>query len=159
MKEHLKTLVAAMLLFSVVAGLGAAATETDSTPTLADKTMAVDNDTRSVYAEITNVSDGNATVEVYGVDEDGFSTEVHNETVSPGANETVMVEQSVNSTKYDEYRVMVKGTTSNTSAEEITIGTLMEVAGGSGGLLDGDTGSLGIGALAVVAAGVLFLRD
>jgi len=136
MRSTVKSALTALLLLCVVgAGLAAAAG-----PTFADETLQVGDDTRSVYAEVENISNNdsgvNATarVKVYGVDEDGFNTELKNTTVSPtGANETAMVEQSVNATKYPEYRVVVSSDQTNTTAERVDVGTLQEVAGSSGG--------------------------
>ena len=136
-----KSALTALLLLSVVgAGVAAAAG-----PTFADETLSVSDDTRSVYAEVENLnnSDGvNATarVVVYGLDEDSVATELKNTTVSPtGANETAMVEQSVNASAYPEYRVVVSSDQTNTTAERADVGSLEEVAGGSGG----SGGSLG----------------
>lgn len=136
MRAKLNAALAALLLLSVVgAGVVAAAG-----PTFADETLSVGDDTRSVYAEVENVSNSDtgvnasARVVVYGLDENSVATEVKNTTVSPtGANETAMVEQSVNATKYPEYRVVVSSDQTNTTVERVDVGSLQEVAGGSGG--------------------------
>ncbi len=158
MRSKIKGALTALLLLCVVgAGVAAAAGTT-----FADETLEVGDDTRSVYAEVENLnnSDGlNATarVVVYGVDSDGFNTELKNTTVSPtGTNETAMVEQSVNATKYPEYRVVVSSDQENTTAERVDVGTLQEVAGGSGGGFSLGSASNGqILGVVVLALGVI----
>ena len=136
MRSTVKSALTALLLLSVIGGAGLAAA---AGPTFANETLQVGDDTRSVYAEVENLnnSDGlNATarVVVYGLDENSVATELKNTTVSPtGANETAMVERSVNATKYPAYRVVVSSDQTNTTVERVDVGSLQEVAGGSGG--------------------------
>jgi len=99
-------------------------------------------------------------VVVYGVDEDGLSTELKNTTVSPtGDNETAMVEQDVNATKYPEYRVVVSTDQENTTAERVDVGALQEVAGGSGGgALGGASNMQMLGGVVAVLAVIGYIK-
>lgn len=170
--SRLRTLGSAALLLLVVASLlvgaagGAAAqtststatatptpTTTDSSGVIANDTVAVDNDTRSVYADLTAGENNSASLDVtfYGVDADGNETQLSTQTVSLNASEERLVERtSVNATKYSEYRVLVEtssGSSTNATAET---GTVQKVAGGAGGGLLGGSGSIGAAGIVVI---------
>jgi hypothetical protein len=131
--------------------------------TLADKKIAVSNDTRSLYVELDDTI-GNASAPVnatiYGIDDQNVQTQVAKAQISPIDNGTEMWEYSaLDPAKYPQYRIVVEGNSSQTSAEAVTVGKLQEVAGGSGGFsIGGSNVSKGaIGAVVLVAA-VLILR-
>jgi translation initiation factor 2 alpha subunit (eIF-2alpha) len=122
-----------MLVLASVVGVGVAAAATD---TLADSTFQVDNDTQSVYAEVTasdlsdeSVSNTTANVTIYGIDDDGIQTVENDTQVTVSSNETKLNEVAVNATKYPEYRVIVEGNSSYASAD---VGTIQKTAGTGG---------------------------
>jgi len=159
MEKHTKNGLSVAFFLAVVGGLlvaaagGAVAADVE----IANDTVSVDADTRSVYAQLNNSeadSSTNATVWFYGVDDAGNETELEQRNVTVDAgNETLVERTDLNATKYPEYRVVVEA--SNTTNMTASVGSVEEVAasggGGDGGL--GGTGlSIGaVGALAVVA--------
>lgn len=113
---------------------------------LADKSVSVDGDTESVYLEVTNTSGDAVNYTVYGIS-DGLSTEVDAGTISSAdENDTARQEFAVNSSEYDEYRIVVTEDASDSdeeSADNIEIGTTINQANGGGGIF----GSFGGGGL------------
>jgi len=140
-KVGLAALVALALLTSVAMPAVA-----QSGAELADKSVSVNDDTESVYLEVTNTSGDAVNYTVYGIS-DGLSTEVDSGTISSAdENDTARQEFGVNSTAYDEYRVVVTEDPSDSdeeSADNIEIGTTVNQATGGGGIF----GSLGGGGL------------
>ncbi|WP_420182835.1 hypothetical protein ACNO8S_16235 (plasmid) [Haloarcula sp. KBTZ06] len=132
-----------------VAGVGGAAaattetatpTETSTSDTLADKTVAVDNQTQQVYLEVTNTSGQSVDYTVYGVS-DGITTQVDSGQVSAADGETTEKTFAVDSSEYDSYRIVVEedGTDSDSeSAESIEIGEIVQQE--SGGAIFGGGG-------------------
>lgn len=155
-----------------LAGVGGAAAQTTATPTsssdtLADETIAVDNQTQSLYLEVTNTSSQSIDYTVYGVS-DGITTQVDSGGISAAANETKEKTFAVDADEYDDYRIVVEedGTdTDNETAESIEIGEIVQQE--SGGAIFGGGGGDGIftpmniliGALLVAAAFLLGLFD
>lgn len=131
-----------------VAGVGGAAaattetatpTETSTSDTLADKTVAVDNQTQQVYLEVTNTSGQSVDYTVYGVS-DGITTQVDSGQVSAADGETTEKTFAVDSSEYDSYRIVVEedGTDSDSeSAESIEIGEIVQQESGGGGIFGG----------------------
>jgi|GEM_PF-2714123 len=130
-----------------VAGVGGAAAQTTATPTptstsdtLADKTVAVNNQTQQVYLEVTNTSAQSVDYTVYGVS-DGITTQVDSGMVSAASGETTEKTFAVDSSEYDSYRIVVEedGTDSDSeSAESIEIGEIVQQS--SGGAIFGGGG-------------------
>ncbi len=162
MEKHTKTGLSVAFFLAVVGGLlvaaagGAVAADVE----IANDTVEVDTDTRSVYADLNNSeadSSTNATVWFYGVDEDGNETELEERNVTVDAGNEILVERTdLNSTKYPEYRVVVEA--DNSSNMTASVGSIQQVAASGGG--DGGVGGTGlsigaVGALAVVAFLVL----
>ncbi|GGK64628.1 hypothetical protein [Haloarcula sebkhae] len=156
-----------------LAGVGGAAaattetpTETSTSDTLADKTVAVDNQTQQVYLEVTNTSAQTVDYTVYGVS-DGITTQVDSGAVSAADGETTEKTFAVDSGEYDSYRILVEedGTDSdNETAENIEIGEIVQQE--SGGAIFGGGGdgiftpmNILIAALLVAAAFLLGLFD
>jgi len=173
---QLKTAGSGLMLVLVVVGLlvgaagGVAATETaTATPTttdsttgveLANSTVAVDNDTRSVYAQITAGPNESVKVDVTfsGVDADGNETELETRTVTVNASQEQLVERTdVNTTAYESYRVTVNAPNVDSTNATAEIGKVAEIAGGGGGFsIGGQNVSMSVLAvIAVVAAAVL----
>ncbi|WP_193569595.1 hypothetical protein [Haloarcula sp. JP-Z28] len=130
-----------------VTGVGGAAAQTTATPTptstsdtLADKTVAVNNQTQQVYLEVTNTSAQSVDYTVYGVS-DGITTQVDSGMVSAASGETTEKTFAVDSSEYDSYRIVVEedGTDSDSeSAESIEIGEIVQQS--SGGAIFGGGG-------------------
>ena len=172
---QLKTAGSGLMLVLVVVGLlvgaaGGAAGQTSTTTAtttdtatgveLANSTVAVDNDTRSVYAQITAGPNESITVDVTfsGVDADGNETELETRTVTVNASQEQLVERTdVNTTAYDSYRVTVNAPNVDSTNATAEIGKVAEIAGGGGGFsIGGSNVSMSVLALvAVVAAAVL----
>ncbi|QKY20605.1 hypothetical protein B4589_009525 [Halolamina sp. CBA1230] len=174
---QLKTAGSGLMLVLVVVGLlvgatgGAIAQEGTATPTATDSgsgvelvnsTVSVDNDTRSVYAD---VAAGNSSVDLTvtfaGVDADGNETELEERSVTVNASEEQLVERSdVNTSAYESYRVMVTAPNLNSTEATAEVGKVAEVAGGGGGFgIGGGAGSIGtVGIVVVVAGALLVLR-
>ncbi|RLM34096.1 MULTISPECIES: hypothetical protein [unclassified Haloarcula] len=172
----LALLLAGLICASMaVAGVGGAAaattetatpTETSTSDTLADKTVAVDNQTQQVYLEVTNTSGQSVDYTVYGVS-DGITTQVDSGQVSAADGETTEKTFAVDSSEYDSYRIVVEedGTDSDSeSAESIEIGEIVQQE--SGGAIFGGGGdglltpmNILIAALLGAAAFVLGLFD
>jgi len=170
---QLKTAGSAFALVLVVVGLlagatgGAVAQTATATPTptdgeLANSTVAVDNDTRSVYADLAAANSSvDLEVTFAGVDADGNETELETRTISLNASEERLVERSdVNTSAYSEYRVMVTAPNLDSTNATVEVGEIAQVAGGSGGGLGGAVEQAGgIGVVVVVAgAALLILR-
>lgn len=123
-------LVAAAALIGATGGVVAADVE------IANETVGVDSETRSVYADLNATSDvntsANFTVEFVGVDADGNETgtlDTRNVTVNSG--NTSLVEYSdVNASAYSEVKVMVHVDNSTASTENVsaTTGSIQKVA-------------------------------
>jgi len=154
-------LVAAAGLIGATGGAVAADLE------LTNETVAVDGDTRSVYADLNASSDvntsANFTVEFVGIDADGNETgtlDTRNASVDAG-NTSLVEYQNVNASAYSEVKVMVHvdNTTASTANVSAEVGTIEMVAGsGGGGALDGLGSSLGTGGIvAVVLIGAVLL--
>jgi hypothetical protein len=138
---------------------------------LTNETVAVDGDTRSVYADLNASSDvntsANFSVEFVGIDVDGNETgTLDTQNVTVDAGNTSLVEYTdVNASAYAEVKVNVHLDNSTASAENVSaeIGTIEMVAGSGGGSGIGSSlGSLGTGgilAVLVVGAIVVFGRD
>ncbi len=144
--------VLAIILAAVLATSGAAASTE-----IANKTVTVDNDTQSVYADVTfatiNESDMNetadATLEV--MNENG--TVVVNQTVS-GTNETVATtwdpDNDLEGT--GDYTIAIS-TANESNVESTEIGVVQKVAAGGGGGLGGTTiAGVGLPVIALVLA-------
>lgn len=157
--------MALALVASVLAAGGAVA----ATETLDDSTYTVNNDTQSVYTEVTGTNmsgttTATASVTYYGVNSDGVATQVGTSSVTVENDTTTLDEYStLNTTKYDEYRVTVEG---NATLLEVETGTISKAAGGGSVLgLDGALDSLPgspimLGAALAAIVGVLALvRD
>jgi len=147
-KAGLAALVALALLTSVAMPAVA-----QSGAELADRSVSVNDDTESVYLEVTNTSGDALNYTVYGISDD-LSTEVDTGTISSAnENDTARQEFAVNASEYDEYRVVVTEDPTDTdeeSAENIEIGTTVSQANG-GGIF----GSLGGGGLFSVQNGII----
>jgi len=163
-----KTALAALLALAVLTSMAVPAAA-QSGAELADKEVTVNDDTESVYLEVTNTSGDALNYTVYGIS-DGLSTEVDSGTVSSAdSNDTVRQTFAVNATEYDSYRVVVTEDASDSdeeSAENIEIGTTVNQAtggggvfgfGGGGGLFS--TQNILIGGVVVVGAYALGLFD
>ncbi|MXR39806.1 hypothetical protein GRX01_00320 [Halobaculum sp. WSA2] len=157
----------AALLVAVAALVGATGGVAAADVELTNETVAVDGDTRSVYADLNateNVSgSANFTVEFVGIDSEGNETgtlDTRNATVDSG-NTSLVEYTDVNASAYSEVKVKVHvdnetAATENVSAE---IGTIEMVAGSGGGSgLSSSLGSLGTGGLvAIVLVGAVLL--
>ena len=164
-----KTGLAALLAFAVLTSMAVPAVA-QSGSELADKEVTVNDDTESVYLEVTNTSGDALNYTVYGIS-DGLSTEVDSGTVSSAdSNDTVRQTFAVNATEYDSYRVVVTEDASDSdeeSAENIEIGTTVNQSSGGGGGMFGLGGGGGlfstqnilIGGVVVVGAYALGLFD
>lgn len=159
MKRAIGTLAALSLLL-ICSLVGAAAVGTvaaQSSGDLANETVTVDNDTRAVYAQATNITNDTADVTVYGIDANGNETQEATGTLDTSTTETDLYEfTSVDAANYSEYRVVITGD----GADSTEIGTVQEVSGGGGGFIGG-SGGVGLGVLVVAAfVGLAFImRD
>ena len=167
-------LLAGLICASIaIAGVGGAAAQTTETPTetstsdtLADETVAVDNQTQQVYLEVTNTSSQSVDYTVYGVS-DGITTQVDSGAVSAADGETTEKTFAVDSSEYNEYRIVVEedGTDSDSeSAEAIDIGEIVQQSSGGGIFGGGGDGlftpmNILIAALLAAAAFLLGLFD
>lgn len=132
--------VVAVMLTVAVAPAAAADVE------LVNKTVDVDENTQSVYAEINNTDtvQANYSATFEGLDGDGATVYQDNRTgLTTAAGSTDLVERTqINATTTDRVRVIV--TLDDTSASqanvEATVGAIQMVASGSGGLLGGSSG-------------------
>jgi uncharacterized membrane protein YuzA (DUF378 family) len=134
--------------------------------TIADRTLMVDNSTRSIYVEIDN-SSGNATapvnVTVLAIDDQDVQSQVDKVQISAGSGSELYEYQNVSPDAHPEYRVLVEGNSTDVEPQTVTIGTVSEVAGGGGAFsLGGDVTIGGVSlpfglALAAAALGVLLL--
>ena len=171
--NQLKTAGSGLMLVLVVVGLLAGATggavgqTATATPTdggaLANSTVAVDNDTRSVYADLAAGENSSVTLNVTfaGIDAEGNETELETRTISLNASEERLVERSdVNTSAYSEYRVMVTAPNTDSTNATAEVGKVAEVAGSGGGAIGGAVQQAGgIGVVVVVAgAALLILR-
>jgi hypothetical protein len=163
-----KTGLAALLVFAVLTSMAVPAAA-QSGAELADREVVVDDETESVYLEVTNTSGDALDYTVYGL-ADGLSTEVDSGTISSmDANDTVRQTFAVNATEYDSYRVVVtEDPTDNDeeSADDIEVGATVNQAGGGGGIFAGVGGSglfstqnILIGGVVAVGAYALGLLD
>lgn len=154
-----KTGLAALLTLVVLTSMVVPAVA-QSGAELADKEVTVDDDTESVYLEVTNSSGDALNYTVYGIS-DGLSTEVDAGTISAMSNDTARQTFAVNSTEYDSYRVLVTedaGDSDSESAENIEIGTTVNQVmsgggvfgfGGGGGLFTLTNILIGLGVVGV----------
>jgi hypothetical protein len=138
-------------------------TTTDSGVTLANSTVSVDNDTRSVYADLAAGANSSVDLEVTfsGVDSNGNETELKTRSIALNASEERLVERTnVNTSKFDSYRVMVTAPNLNSTEATAEAGKVAEVAGGGGGFgIGGGVGSIGtVGIVVIVAGALLVLR-
>jgi hypothetical protein len=135
----------------------------DGGETLADETIAVDNETRSVYALAENTTDGYPiTVTVYNVTEQGIEQEVASGTLNAtGDNATDLFEVTdLDPENVSSYRVVVTG--DGETVERVEVGAVREVTGGGGGLgfsAGGGTPIALVGVIALVGAALYFGRD
>ncbi|QZX99798.1 hypothetical protein [Halobaculum rubrum] len=146
-------LVAAAGLIGATGGAVAADVE------LTNETVAVDGDTRSVYADLNATSDvntsANFTVEFVGIDADGNETgtlDTRNVTVDSG-NTSLVEYTDVNASAYSQVKVMVHvdNTTASTANVSAEVGTIQMVAGsGGGGGIGSSLGSIGTGGLVAI---------
>jgi len=163
-----KTGLAALLALAVLTSMAVPAVA-QSGAELADKEVTVNDDTESVYLEVTNSSGDALNYTVYGI-ADGLSTEVDAGTISATTNDTSRQTFAVNATEYDSYRVVVTEDASDSdseSAENIEIGTTVNQAsdggggvfgfGGGGGLFS--TTNILLGGVVLVVAYTLGLLD
>jgi ABC-type oligopeptide transport system substrate-binding subunit len=131
--------LAALLALAVLTSMAVPAVA-QSGAELADKEVTVNGDTESVYLEVTNTSGDNLNYTVYGIS-DGLSTEVDAGTISSvDENDTARQTFTVDSEKYDSYRVLVTEDASDSdteSADNIEIGTTVNQASGGGGVFAG----------------------
>ncbi|WP_348606940.1 hypothetical protein [Halobaculum rarum] len=125
---------------------------------IANETVAVDGDTRSVYADLNATLDvntsANFTVEFVGIDADGNETgtlDTRNVTVDSG-NASLVEYTDVNASAYSEVTVMVHVDNSTASTENVSaeVGTIEMVAGSSGGGLGSSLSSVGTGGIVAV---------
>jgi hypothetical protein len=134
--------------------------------TIADRTLMVDNSTRSLYVEVDN-SSGNATapvnVTVLAIDDQDVQSQVDKVQISAGSGSELYEYKNVSPSEYPEYRVLVEGNSTDVEPQTVTVGTVSEVAGGGGTFsLGGDVTIGGVSlpfglALAAAAIGVLLL--
>lgn len=162
-----KTGLAALLVFAVLTSMAVPAAA-QSGAELADREVVVDDETESVYLEVTNSSGDALDYTVYGL-ADGLSTEVDSGTISSAdANDTARQTFAVNATEYDSYRVVVTEDPTDSdeeSADDIEVGATVNQAGG-GGIFAGVGGSglfstqnILIGGVVAVGAYALGLLD
>jgi len=155
-------LVAAIAAVAFV-GLGAATVTTDSAnftsvgnDTLANQTIDVTNDTRSLYVELDNdtaTASEPAEVAVFEVDGDGNETEVDRVQISAADGATELYEfDALDPTNVSTYRVEVLGTASAIDSAALDVGTVAAVSSG-GGFLGSSSGGLSLGVIAVVGIG------
>ena len=161
-----KTGLATLLVFAVLTSMAVPAAA-QSGAELADREVVVDDETESVYLEVTNTSGDALDYTVYGL-ADGLSTEVDSGTISSAdANDTVRQTFAVNATEYDSYRVVVTEDPSDTdeeSADDIVVGATVNQAGGGGIFGAGASGlfstqNILIGGVVAVGAYALGLLD
>jgi hypothetical protein len=168
----LALLLAGLICASIaIAGVGGAAaqttdtatpTETSTSDTLADKTVAVDNQTQQVYLEVTNTSGQSLDYTVYGVS-DGITTQVDSGTISAASGETTEQTFAVDASEYEDYRIVVEEDSSDSdseSAESIEIGKIVQQESGGGGIFGGGGDGLLTPMnilIVVLLAGVAFL--
>lgn len=138
-------LLATAALSGSVAAQDATATPTATPdPELADKRIAADNSTRSVYAQFDlrdaeNVTNATATVTILGV-EDGMTTELSVTNVTVSSGETQFVEEPVNASEYGAYRVIVEDTDGDLPEGVVSVGAVREVAGVGGAVSSTSSG-------------------
>lgn len=130
-----------------------------------NETVAVENDTGTVYAEVTfasGIDDANATADVVVTDANG--TEVANTTISGNASETVVEEWAVNdSDPTGNWSVVVTADSGIVSSDDA--GTFSEGGSGGGGAgssADGWGSMMGIPIFVIVIgaiAGLLFVGN
>lgn len=134
-KWSLRLLLVALAFTGCVLGGGFAvlAAAQDGEVELGNETVPITNDTDTVYVEVGNTTE-NATATFYGIDSDGTETKTYNETIGPVAEgETVLVEETVDSDLYDDYRVIVMGNETDDGNATVEVGTFEKTSGGAGG--------------------------
>jgi hypothetical protein len=165
MRETTKSLaLAGLVLLSAVLGVGAAAAAGDAGVTdveVLNKTVSVDADTEDLRVIAENITNGTASVTVFGVNETGAETQVSTGTLNTslsGTTTATATVSGVNATKYPEYRVLVEG---DNASDTVSVNKVQVVAAGGGvfgGAATSSTAMLVLAAGAVGAA-LLLLRD
>ena len=168
-------LLAAFVLISGLGVGGVAAQSGDDPMVFVDESTTISNSTDSVYVDVTGVDDMNAsgpvdvTVTVEGLTEGtdpGNGTQLDTATLSVAAGAVESYDYVVTDTNvadYDSVHVTVEVTT---SGDEDLIastdwGTLEQMSGGGGGLLDGGIGGISVPVIGAVLVGgyLLMGRD
>jgi len=130
--KSIMMLAAALALLGLAAGTVSAATVTDWNGSDAvNDTFDVSNDTESVRVTAENITNDQATVTVYGV-ENGTETQVATSTISTDATNgtyTTQYDYDVNTANYTTYRVSVTGD----GADSIALAKVNVVTGAAGG--------------------------
>lgn len=135
-------LLAGVLAVLAVGTIGLAAGAT--TGDLLTENVTVDNDTETVYLDVTNVSGGPVNVTFYGVDSDDTETQVLSKQIDAVDDNTTTTSVDANASAYEEYRIVVNEDGSDASAESIgsyEVGKTVRSSGG-GGLFAGGGGGL-----------------
>ncbi|WP_255148994.1 hypothetical protein [Halorarius halobius] len=164
MTDTVRTVGAALLLLLSVLAVAAVPVAGHGTgpEEVVNETVAVDNETQSVYLEVENTS-ANVTAHFYHVNGSN-ETLVTNATLSAsGDNATDLYEfdeaAGLDAENYSEVKV-VAHVPENETVERTEVGVIQKVSGGAGGI--GGTGKsiTTVGVLAVVAVGaILYKRD
>ena len=156
--SKLRTVGSGAFLLAVVGLLvGAAGGVAAADAEVANETVSVDNDTRSVYAD---VEAGNTSVDLR-VEFTANGSTLGTQNVSLNASESQLVEQSVDGSAHDSVRVMVTAPNLNTTNATAEIGSVKEVAGGGGGIGGAVEQAGGIGVVVLIggAAAILLMGD
>jgi len=154
--KSIMMLAAALALFGLAAGTVSAATVTDwngSDPV--NDTFSVDNQTESVRVTAENITNDQATVTVYGV-ENGTETQVATSTISTDATNgtyTTQYDYEVDPANYTTYKVSVSGD----GADSLALAKVNVVTGAAGGGGLPGTGVISGVPMIEVVAGVLVL--
>jgi len=154
--KSIMMLAAALALFGLAAGTVSAATVTDwngSQPV--NDTFSVDNQTESVRVTAENITNDQATVTVYGV-ENGTETQVASTTISTDATNgtyTTQYDYEVDTANYTTYKVSVSGD----GADSLSLAKVNVVTGAAGGGGLPGTGVLSSVPMVEVVAGALVL--
>jgi len=158
-----KTVLAGVLLIGTIVGLAAivpaAGLAGDGTE-FANESVAINNTTDTVYADLTDTSNGPVNVSIYGYNatDDAYTAAIENESVD-SPNSTTRVDWVVEQDLYDSYRVIVAEDVNNTDIQDVGTIEIGKTEIGGSGVFSGANGERNsIIALVVVVGGFLIMK-
>lgn len=149
-----KNRLAALLLVGTIAGLmfvtGSAAALVDSNILLND-TVEIDNETDTVYADVTNTTNGSVNVTFYGYNETTGNYTLESEQQVESPDNTTRVDWVADLEAFDSYEIYVHEDDSNTDTQDVeSVAFGSTTIGGGGGFFSGGESSQNVLVLVVV---------